>query len=249
MLLKQIPVVFLLLIMWKFTYSFSCFSLLFPIIVGGLLFKTSYEYKNAKKQCLAGCYFKDESFLYKLFTRKFFIFMLSIIGAIILSIVLMLNVVVFTLVDWIILFLDSFFIFLLYKYFSKNNSLKESIKEPIIKNSVAYVNSFLLMILFFGISLIQTPPSYIQNELLETIRVASNQIHSNCQFIDFLVGLSNEVVAMKWWIMLKFTLNIHNHYLKELMWIIYLIGNFVMLFAFSKLNLEVLNIVKRFENE
>lgn len=250
MILKQIAIsiiVFLLLLMWYLTYKVSCVSIIILLVIGFILSKTNYEYVNAKKICLANCYFKQNSFFFRLLTKKALIFIFSIISGTILSMILLLNIVVFNFIDFLILFLDIILIIYLYNSFSQNNSLKlkDDIKEPIVKNSVAIVNSIVVSMIFVIINLYQIPPSYIQNDLFETTKLVSNQIYSNCLVIDTITRLSNEIISIKWWIMLNLTINSNSYFLKLFIWIIYLLGNYLMIFAFSRLNLELLDILKR----
>jgi len=236
---------FIILILWFFSFEKTCISLLFPFIVGIILFKTSFEYRLAKKLCLANCYFKEDSWLYKFLTRKVFIFITSIFGGLFLSSILMFNIINFNIIDFLILGMDIFVIVFLYKYFIKNNSFKNTIKELIIKNFVSIINSILIASTLLIISFYQTPPKYIDNDLSVTIKVASNLQRSNCEVLDTLIGITNEVVAVKWWSMLNFTLNNKNYYLKWLLWIIYFFGNYLMIFAYSRYILEILSITKK----
>ena len=114
----------LILLFWYFTFKVFCFSLIIPFIVAGIIYKSNYEISITKKRCFADCYFKKDSFLYKFFTKRLFIIFTSLISTLILSIILMLNITTFSIIDVFILFIDIFIIMTLYNYFIKNNSLK-----------------------------------------------------------------------------------------------------------------------------
>jgi len=242
---KQISIIllgFILLLFWYATFKLSCISIIIPFIIFIIIFKSTYELSVTKKRCLVNCYFKKESFLYKFFTKTFFIIILSFINSLILTTILVLNIVTFNFFDFIILFFDIFFILYLYNKFINNNSLNENINNPVTKRGVALINSFILIFVFLFFNIFQTPPSYINNDLVTTIHQVSNKIYSNCYFIDYIVSLSNEIVALKWWFMIKFSINFSNkYYLKEIIWIVYLLGNYLMVYAFSKYILEILN--------
>jgi hypothetical protein len=171
------------------------------------------------------------------------------LNGIALSVVLMLNIIIFNVIDFIILFIDIFFIIKIYNYFEKKQFLKNSVKYPILKNSTSVISSGIFTIVFLVIGFYQTPPSYIQNDLVQTVHVASNQIYSSCNFIDWISRISNEIVAIKWWVMLNITIHSNSLYLKYIMWGIYLMGNYLMLFAFARLITEVLHITKEQINE
>jgi len=248
-LTKQIAITslsFLLLVLWYFIFKISCISMIIPLIISFVLFKISYEYANAKKICFANCYFKQNSFFYKILTKKIIILTLSILNGIILSLILTLNITTFNMIDFIVLLMDTILIIYLYNYFIENKSLNNNLKDPIVKNSVSFINSIIIAIVFLIINLNQTPPKYIQNDLNETVHKSSNQIYSTCKAIDSVTRLTNEIVAIKWWIMLKMSNNSNNqYYIKEILWIIYLFGNYLMIFAFSRYILEILSLLKK----
>ena len=242
---------FLLLLAWYFSFHISCISIIIPIFIASLIFKANFELANSKKICFANCYFKKNSFFYKILTKKIIIIIISIINSLFLTSILVLNLVTFTYIDFAILLFDIFIIITLYKILINNSSLKDNIQSPIIKNIVATINSIFFIIIFFIINIYQTPPEYINNDLLKTIHLASSQVYSQCIFIDSITRLTNEIVALKWWFILDLSTNMNNkYYAKEIMWIIFMLGSYIMLFAFTRYILEILDLSKKvFRNE
>ena len=240
----------LILLFWYSTFKLSCFSLIIPFIVTGIIFKSNYEISITKKRCFADCYLKKESFLYKFFTKHFFVILVSIMNAFMLSSILMVNLTIFNITDFFILFIDIFIIITLYNYVIKNNSINKNMNNPLTKNFVSILNSSFLVVLFLIINLFQTPPAYIDNSLVTTVYNVVKP-YSNCNFINNIVTFSNEIVAIKWWIMIKMSFEIGDkyHYLKEIIWLIYLIGNYLMAYAFSKYILELINFTKEYDEE
>ena len=86
---------FTVLIIWHNFYQISCLTLFIAILVSIILAKTNFEYLNTKKKCLANCYFQPNSTIYRLLTRKFFIGLLSVLNAILLTTILVLNIILF----------------------------------------------------------------------------------------------------------------------------------------------------------
>lgn len=235
---------FIILLFWYFTYQVSCIFLIVPAFIGAVIFKTNFEILKAKKLCVANCYFKESSFFYKLLTKKIVIFIFALISGVFLSSILVLNVITFNLVDFILLSLDLVLILYLYNKFSNNNTFKENVKEPIIKNSVSIFNSIVLMFIFSVANIYQTPPEYIQSDLIQTVKAASNNVYSNCEITDNISRLSNEIIAVKWWGMLNLTVNNNSYYIKELIWLIYLLGSYLMIFAYTRYILELISFAK-----
>ena len=230
---------YLLLILWYFSFKLSCYSLIIFFIINIFVFKASFEYSAARRLCFANCYFKKDSFFFKIFTKKIIIYIINFIKGLVLTSIIMLSMTVFSITDFIILFFDIFIIFRLYNFFIKFDSLNQNIKNPIIKNGTAIVNAIFIMLTFLIINLYQTPPQYIQNDLLITVHSASNQLCSLCPITDALIRLTNEIVAVKWWLMLDITINVDNkYYLKEIVWFFYLLGSYLMAFAYGRYILE-----------
>jgi len=236
---------FVFLLSWYFLYKISCIFLVMPIFVGIVIFIANYQFASTKKICFANCYLKKDSWIYNLLTRKFFIFIVSLFNGVFLSTILMLNIVAFNMYDFFLLFADMILITLLYNRFSQIKFLADGIKEPAIKNVIAGLNSIILAILFVIIGLYQTPPEYIQNDLMETVHLASREVYSSCEVLDSLVRWINELVATKFWIILKLLLNTQNFYLKIILLGAYLFGNYLMMFAFSRYILEILSLLKK----
>jgi len=231
---------FSILLFWYLTYNVNCFLLIIPMILSILLAKSTYEYMIVKKVCSANCFFKRDSLLYSLLTKKVFIILISMLSGMILSFILLLNVLNFTILDWTLLFIDILLIIWLYNKFDKINFLNSNIKFSVLKHSVSIVSAILLSTVFLIANLYQKPPHYIQDSLSSTVHEASKQVHSNCKYIDSVTGISIEISSVKWWIILKMSDNIKNTYLKATMWILYLLGNYLMLFAFARLISEMI---------
>jgi hypothetical protein len=66
---------------------------------------------------------------------------------------------------------------------------------------------------------------------------------------------SSVVIATKWWLLSKAEFMLDNEYLKKVLWFLQLLGNYMMLFAYSRFILELVDIftkkttIKKTENE
>jgi len=177
MVLKQILVAtigFIVLILWYSGYQVSCLILVIPFLIGVILAKANFEYSNARKKCLADCYFNQDTMIHTLLTKKVFVLLLSILSGIFLSTILILNIITFNISDFILLFMDMIFIVMIYNYIQKTQFLQNNIKYPILKNTTSIISSGIFMIIFLLVSFYQTPPLYIQDDLVQTIHIASN---------------------------------------------------------------------------
>ena len=249
MLKKQIAIAFFgftLLIFWHVLSKYTCFALLILLFIGMILLKTTFEYGVAKKECFANCFFKKDAAIYKLLTKKAILFFIALLEALFLLFLLALHVILFNIVDFVVLLLDLVLLVWLYNFLLKSNSLKDEMKSPIIINIASVINSVVVVVIILIANLYQPPPSYLDISLMETIRNASHQVGSNCDFVDFILFVANIVAAIKWWVMVKISVVMDNRYhLKTVMWIVYLLGSYFMVFAYGRYILELLHITKR----
>jgi hypothetical protein len=227
------------LLLWEKLYEYSCISLFFPLFAGIVIFKSTYEFVVAKRICLAKCYFEKNSLFYLFFTKKVFLFVFSLFSGIILSLSLFAALVNFNTTDFILFGGDVFVLVFLYNFLLKKRSLNKNVKYPITKNITSWINATIITFILLIIALYQTPPDYIQNDLFETIQLHSKESFSQCKYINPFIVLIKEAEAFKWWIMLKLSVLDINHYLKIFIWLFFLIGNYLFVFAFGRYILEI----------
>lgn len=240
---------FILLLIWLQASKYWGYSIIIPLLFLALITKNTYTYAKAKKICLGKCYFDEKSLLYYFWTRKVYIFLVALFVGLVLTSSLVLASFEFTIVDVGLLFIDTFFIVVLYSVLDKNRTFNEKVKTPIIKNITAWINSLLMVVVFFAIAYNQTPPDYIQTDLNSTVNIATNKSYSNCKDIDIFAWGSSAIIATKWWLLAKATFMIENPYLKKLLWIMQLLGNYMMMFAYSRFILELITITFISENK
>lgn len=231
---------FILLILWLELSKYSVYSLVIPFIFLGFISYNSYTYAKAKKLCLGKCYFSKSSLFYYLWTRKTYIFIVSLFVGLFLSSSLIFASFEFTTVDILILFLDTFLLVFLYTFLEKNKTFNAEVKTPIIKNITAWINSLFIISILFSIALYQTPPEYIQADLQSTIKFLNDESYSQSQTIDMMAYASSVMVATKWWLLSKAEFFLENESLKKVIWFLQLLGNYVMVFAYSRFILELI---------
>lgn len=233
---------YILILLWSIGYKLSCVFLIIPFFIGIILFLNTYVLLKEKKLCISNCYFNKNSFYYRFFNKRFVIIIASIVSATILTFSLSIAIIRFNIVDFIVFGLDIFLLLYLYNYFNNINILNENIKYPILKNTVSWINSIIISILFIFINIVQTPPSYLSNHLNVTIQKASMETASRCGYIDYPARISSEIAATKWWMMLNVTQKENNKYLNDLLWVLFLLGNYLSIFAFSRFITELIYI-------
>ena len=131
---------------------------------------------------------------------------------------------------------------MIYILLEKNHTFNEEVERPIIKNITAWLNSLLMVGVFFIVAYYQTPPDYLQTDFQSTLDIIQKQNYSRCERIDFVAYVSSGVIALKWWLLAKATFMLENQYFLKLLWIVQLLGNYMMLFAYSRFILEMIDL-------
>jgi len=236
---------FILLLSWLILSKYTLFALIIPMIFLGFIMWGSYTYAKAKKICLGKCYFSESSLFYFFWTRKIYIFIISLLVGILLTVSLVFASFQFNDIDIGIFFLDSFVLVLLYSFLEKNQTFNRKVKSPIIKNITAWSNSLFMIIVFFTIALYQTPPEYIQGDLKSTLEIVNNQCYSQSETIDMMAYTSSVLIATKWWLVSKAEFLLENEFLKKVIWFFQLLGNYMIFFAYSRFILELITTFSR----
>jgi hypothetical protein len=245
--LKYFAILFVpyfLLILFSLGALVSDIFLILPLFLFILFFTGNFAYFILKNRCLSNCYFQKDSFLFYIFTRKLYISILSILISVLFTSIFILQLLSFHDIDFFILFFDLILVLVLFNTLNKNQSFNQKIKPHIIKRIVATINAIFLTIVFIGFGLLQTAPEYIQNDLIQTIKIVSNKSYSSGEIFNYMITFSNQIEAFKWWSMLKISIENNHYYIKEIVWTFYLIGNYMFSFIFGLYLLEILYFFK-----
>ncbi len=235
----------LIILFWHFSYRVSCLSLIFPILAGLLIFNGVYEFKIKKRECTAECYFEKRAFLYKIFTRKGIIFIHSTISAAILATALSLFLTDLDKESCAVLLIGIPLSIFLYDFLLKRGSLK----KHVAKNASSTINALILTLTLLTLSLYRTPPEYVNESLAKTIELSVKKPLSKCETIDAVLVCLKYAKAVKWWMILKFSLIDLKYFIKLIVWILFLIGNYMALLAFGKYILEIKTLTEKFTDE
>jgi hypothetical protein len=233
---------FIFLLLWLELSKYTVYSLVIPAIFLGFISYNSYTYAKAKKICLGKCYFDENSWIYFFWTRKGVIFILSVFVGFVLTLSLVFASFQFTWIDKLILFIDSFLLVFIYSFLEKNKTFNTNVKVPIIKNITAWVNSLIIVAVLFTIASYQTPPEYLQIDLQSTLAFVDKERYSQCETIDMMAYVSSVVDTTKWWLLSKAEFMLDNEYLKKVLWFLRLLGNYIMVFAYGRFILELIDI-------
>lgn len=249
--LASIFIGYFLLILWHKSYSTDCLSLLIPLIVGLIIAIGVFRSNMQKRYCIANCYFKESSMLYRILTSGVIISIFSFCYSFVISIFFLLSITLYDFIDFIILAIDILLIYFIYQYLQKKfcYTLKDNMKYTVLKNLSAQINVFLMVIILLIIQLNSSIPSFVDYSLTETINNASSLVVSECNCTNYFVKLNAEVNAIKWWLMINTNNIITDKNFRWIAWILFLLTNGITILGFSKYILQLMDFTNAFTNE
>ncbi len=235
---------FFVLFLWKNIYAAGCFTLLIPLVIGGIITFNVREAFLKKRKCIVDCYFTEKTFPYRLLNGKLFFTLIAFIISMILTLALVLNVIIWDIKYFIILGIDLFLLYGLYFLFLKffGTVLKDSIKYTVIKNFSTHINTLIVLVVLVIIQFYSAVPNYIKPSLQETVQTASQTVASQCQMTNTFAKLNIEKEAFIWYIMIVNSQKIDNKNLKWLAWIIFLFSGGLSIVGYSRYILQILDI-------
>ena len=196
---------FIPIIVWKILFQYSCAALIFPAMLMLLLFYGIYQKKTIKQRYAYRFYFSDNTLLFRIFTKKFFVILWSLISAIIISLFFAFSVINFKIADFIIFGIDGIFLLLLFEFLNRTDIFNKDHKSVIIKSIVVNINISVMVLIYIIIQLYSPAPDYIAPSLEQTVVNASANVASTCDIINIIAKLNVEIEAIKWWFMIDST--------------------------------------------
>ncbi|QKF58444.1 putative membrane protein [Aliarcobacter lanthieri] len=239
------PISILLLI--KLTYSYSCYFLLIPIFITLFLTYSFFQKRMREKHCFKNCYFKDNTFLANIVISPYLTFIFYILLSCIYTITIIYSVLSFKWYFYIFLVIFIIFLFFLYNKLSSlfSNIVKEEYLDIFIKEITIKISSFILFIIFLFYTLNSFEPSYLSNNLEESLQLATNTLASNCQYLDFILRLKIELDTYFWYFTKYGSQIIDNSYLKTTIWILFIFINTLSIIGINRFFVQIISFSKK----
>ncbi|WP_158653896.1 hypothetical protein [Helicobacter cetorum] len=190
-----------LLGLWRLSYQATCFSLVFVLIILGIIAYSYISLKMRERKCFIKCYLNDNSFLAKLLSSKIMVSLVYFIVSIMMTLSVMYSVLEYSFVLWILVILQIFICMLVFQFL--NRSLRRVVKQDYLallsREWGINICSCIFFLIYFYITIYGYEPSYLRDNLNETLEVATNSIGSSCEYIDYFLRLKRELDALSWW--------------------------------------------------
>ncbi len=178
-----------LLGLWRWTYDKSCFSLVFVLLILGIVACSYVSLKMYQRECFADCYVNKKSRLFMMLKSPIIVSCFYFIFSIFTSISIAYSVLDYNWMMWGLVFCTIVVCTAVFGVFEK--MLKGIIKEDYLMLMSREASSLVGIFFFVGLScsVIYTNniPDYLKLGLIDTIKAASDSIYSSCDYTDYFL--------------------------------------------------------------
>ncbi len=188
-------IVGVLLGLWRWTYDKSCSSLVFVLLILGIVAYSYISLKMHQRECFANCFVNKESCLFTMLNSPIMVSCFYLIFSIFTSISIAYSVLDYNWMMWGLVFCTIIVCTAVFGVFEK--MLKNTIKEDYLMLMSREVSSFIGALFFFGLSCYaiytNNIPDYLKPALIDTIKAASDSIYSSCDYTDYFLKAKKNV--------------------------------------------------------
>ncbi|WRE22390.1 hypothetical protein KVE88_01790 [Helicobacter pylori] len=195
-----------LLGLWCWTYDKLCFSLVFVLLILGIVAFSYISLKMHQRKCFAKCFVNSESLLAKMLNSPIMVSCFYFIFSIFTSVSIAYSVLDYNWMMWGIVFCTIVVCTAVFGALEK--MLKSIIKEDYLMLVSREVSAFVGTLFFIGLSCYVmichgNMPDYLRPALIDTIKAASDSAYSNCDYTSYVLEFKKMLEGITWWGMFK----------------------------------------------
>ncbi|MCQ2661104.1 hypothetical protein JT181_00570 [Helicobacter pylori] len=235
-------IVGVLLGLWCLTYDKSCFSLVFVLLILGVVAFSYISLKMHQRKCFAKCFVNSESFLSKMLHSPIMVSYFYVIFSIFTSISIAYSVLDYNWMMWGLVFCTIVVCAAVFGALEK--MLKSIIKEDYLMLMSREVSAFVGTLFFIGLSCYViyhgSMPTYLKPTLIDTIQEAGNSIYSSCDCMDYFLKAKKMLEGVTWWGMHKAESMGLNKGFMVAGWVAFIIYNALSGIAISRLSTQII---------
>ena len=210
---------------------FCLFNISFILLIVFSNFQVIFEKSKIKRKCFINCIFEKESFLYRLLNNYFFIFVFSLLIAILYTIILIQFLIKTDLINLIIIFVGILFAEIIFNKLS-SIGIKKEYNNWILISFVSFISSTLLsFILIIKNYYFSSLPQFLDINFLKTFENISHIYFSNCWVMNKFLYFSNLIDSLNGFIAEKAILLNINSLINIFVAIQFLFVSFIGIFA------------------
>ncbi|WQV07828.1 hypothetical protein KVL35_05150 [Helicobacter pylori] len=237
-----------LLGLWRWTYDKSCFSLVFVLLILGIVACSYVSLKMYQRECFANCYVDKKSRLFMMLKSPIIVSCFYFIFSIFTSISIAYSVLDYNWMMWGLVFLTIVVCVAVFGVFEK--MLKNTIKEDYLMLMSREVSAFVGTLFFIGLSCYViyhgNMSDYLKPALIDTIKAASDSIYSSCDYMDYFLKARKMLERFAWWGMHKAESMGLNKGFMVAGWVAFIIYNALSGIAISRLSAQIIYCLSKY---
>lgn len=250
--IASIFAIFVILFGWKITYSYHCLALVFPLMLLIVISWSLIEIKIHKRLCFKNCYFKETSFLARFFTSKITVTIFYLLASVVITVSAMYSLINYPKELWVYIALHTIVVMVIFKFLNKKlaSSIHAKYLSLFSREMTINISMVLLFSVYVYIVVNGYEPAYLKPTLDETIKFATNSIHSQCYIVNYILRLQTELDAWFWWSVIYASDTMDNGFLRYFMWIGFIIINGLAVLGINRFIVQIvylLNIIFNIE--
>ncbi len=241
-------IVGVLLGLWCLTYDKSYFSLVFVLLILGIVAFSYISLKMHQRKCFADCYVNKKSRLFTMLNSPIMVSCFYFIFSIFTSISIAYSVLDYNWMMWGIVFCTIVVCAAVFGVFEE--MLKGIIKEDYLMLMSREVSSLVGTLFFISLScsVIYTNniPDYLKPALIDTIKAASDSIYSSCDYTDYFLKAKKMLEGFAWWGMFKAESMGMSKGFMVAGWVVFIIYNALSGIAISRLSTQIIYCLSKY---
>ncbi|CAJ99749.1 Uncharacterised protein [Helicobacter acinonychis] len=244
-------IVGVLLGLWCLTYDKFCFSLLFVLLILGIVAYSYISLKMHQRKCFAKCFLNSQSWLAKLLHSPIMVTIFYFVYSILISISIAYSVLDYNLMMWGVVFINIVFCTVVFSMFEKifKNIVNEEYLMLMSREMSAMVGTFFFVSISCYVIYHNNMPNYLQPNLWDTIKAASNSLYSSCDDIDYFLKSKKMLEGFAWWGMLKAETFGINGRLEVMGWAAFIFYNALSGIAIVRLSVQIIYVLSKYFKE
>ncbi len=244
--IASILFVYFILFGWISSYELGCVWTLFLVLVLLVISYSFIELKMQERLCFRDCFLKDSSIFARMLSSRWFVTIIYITISIVMTISAMISTIYIDEKIWFYIFaLHIPLAILLFRLFDHllYGTVKDSYRRLVAREWSINISSIVLVSVSLYIYYNGYEPTYLRDGLRESIITASNEVSSNCIWVESALKVEREVDALFWWVITNSSDYIESSMLKFGAWILFLLFNSLAILGINRFIVQVVYIV------
>ncbi|ADO05091.1 hypothetical protein [Helicobacter pylori] len=235
-------IVGVLLGLWRWTYDKFCSSLVFVLLILGIVAYNYISLKMHQRKCFAKCFVNKKSCLSKMLLSPIMVSCFYFIFSIFTSISIAYSVLDYNWMMWGLVFCTILVCAAVFGVFEKmlKNIIKEDYLMLMSREASSFIGALFFVVLSCYVIFHGNIPGYLKPALIDTIKAASDSIYSSCDYMDYFLKARKMLEGFAWWGMFKAESMGMNKGFMVAGWVMFIIYNALSGIAISRLSAQII---------